>query len=468
MPLLATARTITAEPGELAASAPGSLSEAQLVITGTINAADLDRLTGDLPAGSSLDLSAVNIAAYDGGIVGVACSRAPADALPPYILAGLRSETLVLPASLKTIGEGALLDAAITSVEIPAGVVEIGDAAFAGCRSLSTVTFADGSAVDAIPTRCFDGDAQLTTVSLPDGLGSIGSRAFAGCNSLTSLEFPATLVAIADEAFAASGLQSLDLARCHSLRRIGTRAWAECTALATATLPAGAMLGGEAIFMGCPLLTAVSLPAKATSIPALTLAGASSLPSLYLPEGVDSIGVLALAHASAVRTLALPASLRHIDSGAFEECTGLEHIDASALENVPTLGDEVWSGVICGDVTLRATADTEQAFLDALQWQDFSIVTSGITSIPAADNPGDDVAAEVCGSFNSAILTISSDIPVTQVTVYSLDGAALEIKPSTPQLILSADTSALGGRVMIVTVALRGHLKPVSLKLLRR
>lgn len=467
MPMLVSAHTLTVVPGELAASSPDSFPASGLVLEGSVDAADLDWLVRCVPAGGSVDLSAVKIVPYDGATVGISCSSAPADALPPYILAGLHASRLVLPRSLKTIGAGALLDAAVTSIDIPASVTSLGAAAFAGCHSLTAVSFAGDSTLDSIPSRCFDGCERLVEVSLPPRLTSVGTRAFAGCKSLTGLSFPTTLSSVATEAFAASGLEALDLAGCSSLRHIGARAWAECPGLASATLPAGAILSGEAIFMGCPLLTAVTLPSKATVIPALTLTGAEALTELTLPEAVDTIGALALAHASAVKLLALPATLRHIDTGAFEDCTGLEHIDASALEDVPTLGDDVWSGVECKDVTLRVTSEAERQFLDALQWQDFSIQSSGIVALPVDGDSGDG-SISVSASFTGNTLVVSADRPMALVTVHSLEGNTLEFRPSHPEVLLSADTSALGGRVLIVTVRLEGQSSPVTLKLLRR
>ena len=465
--MLVSALTPAVEPGELAASQASSLSDADIVLTGSVNAADLDWLVSHVPAGASVDLSAVTIAPYSGDRVGISCTSAPADALPPYILAGLRASKLVLPRSLKSIGAGALLDAAVTSLEIPASVTSVGAAAFAGCHALTSVTFADGSRLDSIPSRCFEGCERLAEVTLPSALTAIGTRAFAGCNALTSLEFPSVLTSIGAEAFGKSGLETVDLADCKSLRHIGARAWAECQGLASATLPAGALLSGEAVFMGCPQLTALTLPAKATSIPALTLTGASSLAELTLPASLDSIGALALAHASAVKLIALPASLRHIDAGAFEDCTGLERIDASALESVPSLGADVWSGVECKNVILRATTETERDFLDALQWQDFSIETSGIVTLPA-DSGSDDRQLSVCASFTGSTLTVSADEPVALVTVHSLDGSTLEVRPPRPERLLTADTSALGGQVLILRVFPEGCSTPVTLKLLRR
>ena len=44
-------------------------------------------------------------------------------------------------------------------------------------------------------------NASVQNVILPDGCESIGNRAFAGCNLLQEITIPASVTAIADDAF---------------------------------------------------------------------------------------------------------------------------------------------------------------------------------------------------------------------------------------------------------------------------
>ena len=471
VPLLAAAFTLTVEPGELATLQPRLALHSAITVSGQVNAADLVYLADSVPAGAALDLGDVAIAAYDGKPVGHGVSKAAADELPPYILAGLRASRLVLPSGLKTIGRGALLDSEISAIDIPAGVKEIGEHSFAACRKLTKVSFDLGCSIESVPSRAFDGCVLLEEIEVPASVAVIGQRAFAGCNSLSAFKFPTHLEAIGEEAFAASGIEGAELSECRRLRHIGARAWAECTALASVSLPSAAVLGGNAIFMGCPSLTEVTLPASASSLPALTLAGASSLESIVLPECTDSIGALAFAGVAEIRELTLPASLTGIGQGAFEGWKSLVEVDARAIEGgVPSLGEGVWAGVDQSQVILRVPRQFEQAYLDADQWRDFSITTSAILEVPADGISGTNLVC-VSASFDDRVLTVSSDAPIVSVSVYALDGTTVAVRPSAQAdaRTVKVNTSQLSGSVFVVSVlSAEGGDSPVVFKLLRR
>ncbi|MCI6039301.1 MAG: leucine-rich repeat protein [Clostridiales bacterium] len=80
----------------------------------------------------------------------------------------------------KLIGYPAGRDAA--NYEIPQGITSIGDAAFAGCDSLTDITIPDS--VTTIGDSAFGLCDSLTSITLPDSVTSIGDSAFYGCNSL--------------------------------------------------------------------------------------------------------------------------------------------------------------------------------------------------------------------------------------------------------------------------------------------
>ncbi len=66
---------------------------------------------------------------------------------------------------------------------IPNSVTSIGDSAFYGCSSLTSITIPDS--VTSIGGYAFEGCTSLTNITIPDSVTSIGDWAFVNCSSLT-------------------------------------------------------------------------------------------------------------------------------------------------------------------------------------------------------------------------------------------------------------------------------------------
>ncbi len=86
-------------------------------------------------------------------------------------------------------------------VVIPSVVTSIGDYAFAGCYSLTSITIPD-SVTKIGDYAFFNNCHSLTSITIPDSVTSIGSCAFLNCASLTSITIPDSVTSIGDCAFA--------------------------------------------------------------------------------------------------------------------------------------------------------------------------------------------------------------------------------------------------------------------------
>jgi hypothetical protein len=176
--------------------------------------------------------------------------------------AGKKMHSLVIPDSVKSIGENAFQDCGLTRVTLPAGLTSIGEGAFRD-NMLTSVTIPNSvttirnsvfssnrltavtipNSVTAIGNSAFASN-RLTSVTLPDGITRIGSEAFRG-NQLTSVTLPASLTSIDLSAFADNKLTDVTLPT--GLTSIGGQAFAK-NQIQSVTIPAGNRSIGRNVF----------------------------------------------------------------------------------------------------------------------------------------------------------------------------------------------------------------------------
>ena len=161
----------------------------------------------------------------------------------------------------------------LTSIEIPASVQTIGEAAFEACVKLATVKFDKESRLETIDSRSFY-SCPITTIDIPASVEIIGAAAFSGCTRLASVKFESNsqLKAIAggynpsDGAFyGCTSLTSIEIPA--SVQTIGKAAFQECTKLATVKFDKESRLKTIApgSFYRCPITT-IDIPASVQTI----------------------------------------------------------------------------------------------------------------------------------------------------------------------------------------------------------
>ena len=149
--------------------------------------------------------------------------------------------SVTIPDSVTSIGERAFSECtSLTSVTIPDSVTSIGNGAFASCTSLTGIWVAEGNndySSDASGVL-FNKD-KITLVqcpgtfreyTIPDSVTSIGEQAFMGCSSLTSVTIPDSVTSIHWGAFYdCTSLASVTIP--DSVTSIGAWAFRDCTSL---------------------------------------------------------------------------------------------------------------------------------------------------------------------------------------------------------------------------------------------
>ena len=121
---------------------------------------------------------------------------------------GLGITSVIIPNTVKIIGEGAFRHNNLTSVEIPDTVISIGDYAFY-FNKLTSVTIPNS--VISIGNSAFYGN-KLTSVTIPNSVTSIGNSAFCD-NKLTSVTIPNNVTSIGTSAFRKDGSSNPNLTK---------------------------------------------------------------------------------------------------------------------------------------------------------------------------------------------------------------------------------------------------------------
>ena len=236
---------------------------------------------------------------------------------------------VVIPEGVTSIGDGAFWGCrSLTSVVIPEGVTSIGASAFSYCSSLTSVVIPEG--VTSIGVRALYDCSSLTSVVIPEGVTSIGRQAFYYCQSLTSVVIPEGVTYIGDSAF--SGCSSLaSVVIPEGVTSIGASAFSDCSSLASVVIPEGVTSIGASAFWGCSSLASIVIPEGVTSIGKRAFWGCKDLASVVIPEGVTSIGERAFAGCSSLTSVVIPRSVTGIGKDAFGECPSLNTIVAPSV-----------------------------------------------------------------------------------------------------------------------------------------
>jgi uncharacterized repeat protein (TIGR02543 family) len=203
---------------------------------------------------------------------------------------GKVSDSYRIPSSVITIGSRAFWKAnALKSVSIPSSVRSVQEYAFFKAGRLTTVTFAAGSKLTSIGSHSFS-ETGLTAIAIPANVATIEENAFAGAKSIKSLTIPASVKSIGEYAFCgATGLTTVTFAAGSQLTSIGMAAFYE-TRLKTITIPASVTSIAELAFAYASGLKTVTFAAGSKlKIIGGSAFASSALTSIMIPANVTSI-----------------------------------------------------------------------------------------------------------------------------------------------------------------------------------
>lgn len=269
----------------------------------------------------------------------------------------------------------------ITYIYIHDLITHIGQGAFSYCYNLEKVKFSENSKIIDIESVTFGDCTKLTDINLPDGLLSIGDFAFGNCHALKEIKIPDSTETIGNEAFYyCTSLEKIEIPS--TVTTIGYRAFYRCQKLDDVTLKEGLVTIGEHAFYSCTSLDEIKIPASVSSIGLNAFAASASKievdkdnstyssdengvlfnknkteliqypatnesKSYTVPNSVVSIAQDAFQNATKLESVTLPEGLKKIGDYAFDNCYGITEI--SIPSGVTSLGGSVFRG--CSSLT---------------------------------------------------------------------------------------------------------------------
>ncbi len=271
-------------------------------------------------------------------------------------------EKVIVDECTKTIDYSAFADCNnLYEIEIPQGVVNIGEKAFARLDHLKNIDIPDS--VTNITTLAFYRCNGLVSVQVPGSVTAIKNGTFRECNNLKKVILNEGVAKIEGSAFVfCSSLEQIKLPQ--SLMSIGSGAFDNCTSLISVELPDNAIISSDT-FRGCKNLSKIvlsdtnnnyivkndilynknmtrilcypagikdtefSVPDTVKTIGDFAFYGAKVLESINIPDSVTNIGTDAFGECSGLKEVVIPDSVTTMGEAVFYKCTSLEKVKLS-------------------------------------------------------------------------------------------------------------------------------------------
>ena len=251
------------------------------------------------------------------------------------------------------------------------GVAVIGNAAFADCSSLGSVTLSEGLTTigdGAFGNYSTSGSSPvITEIVLPSSLRYLGNNAFMNCKKLTSVVIPEGVTFVAGDAAETDEPTVMHFN--------GNYVFYGCTALTSVTLPDSVTRIGKYMFATCEALSTINL-GNITEIDeyAFTqIASPDNGPSLRNVNisKVVTIGEAAFARNTALTGVINADALKELGAYAFMN-TGITEFNAYYLEKIGTFAFNNASKLTSFALSSHISSVGEAAFVGATSLTKFT------------------------------------------------------------------------------------------------
>ena len=349
----------------------------------------------------------------------------------------------------------------LKSVHISQNIAVIGDAAFAGCKALEAVTFAEESELLSFGSGVFLNCALIERIAIPAGVTTLSDGLFEGCEALSEVTVNNSLLSLGDDVFAGcvitptleeNGIAYLGTAEKPYLIMLELKDKtktelvipegtvivapyaANGAAIKSVRFPATLREIGGFSFAACESLSTPTFPASLVRIGKYAFAECTSITSITLPNGFLDLGMSAFRDATALGTLSLPDSIVHVGSSAFLNCASTLYHSEEGVFYVGN-GDNPYLVLIKADadITQVTVNDATRVIADNAM-KDIKTLTSvyigaGVVSVGSSALSGCGALTEVVFAqtkgWQVAILYGGSDATAADVSVAADNAVAM-------------------------------------------
>lgn len=275
-----------------------------------------------------------------------------------------------IPQNITRIGDTAFGRCPFSEIEIPSSVKDVGIAAFANCKNLTSIVIPDN--VVEIGMNGFLGCSELKTVTLSNNLSSISKGTFNECTNLESIIIPSGVKFIGESAFQeCSSLRFLSLPE--TVDSIDIYAFRNCHSLTSITIPGSVTGIGSSAFNGCSSATSVNIGSNVKTIGGWAFYECQSLTSVSIPGSVSEIQRNAFDGCSGITSVAIGSNVKTIGVWAFRDCKNLQNVYCYA-ENVPETEGSAFVGSGIRDIPLYVPPASVSAYQAAEPWSKFGAI----------------------------------------------------------------------------------------------
>jgi hypothetical protein len=224
----------------------------------------------------------------------------------------------------------------VKNVVIESGVTSVGEKAFKGCTSLTSVEI-KGDVF--IGSYAFSG-TMLEVLKVDGAITGQGQHIFEDVNTLRTITISKGFASPEPGIFRHQVfLTSVDLGTSGATTEISGMMFAECSGLKTIVIPYGVTKIASYAFQDCSNLSTVVIPDSVKEIGVSAFNGCGKLSSVEIPSSVETIDIKAFAYCGSLKNVVVGEGVETIGREAFLYCTSLEQLTIG--RNVKTIGEDI-------------------------------------------------------------------------------------------------------------------------------